>query len=565
MRDVTPVFRLRGWIAILATTALCAGLALFIATIREGRTSPESVSSVWAIAFGIALASTVGWSISGIALITFTARRRFDDVASRHAWTHLPLLVPTGLAIAAYQSDELNHVLTQTNDLQWLWRLPFTIWIVGQALWLPMGLDNQPIHIVVLIKSGLRTIGSAAFARLTFGLIFVQFVLFRILLAIFWQPIGFFERGSDVGAYEQRARLALQGLYPYLDYWVEYPPLFPWLASGLKLFSTNFGGTDAAFQLLFSFSMLPFEAGTLCLIYAIGRRVWDEPRGLMSSLGYALLFYPAYISNRHFESIAVFFLLLGTHLIILNRRHSASLALALGILTKFFPLAAFPALLAGQSKLDRARLLSLGGLAIAGGFIPFFIVSRDYVVASFQNMLMRPGWETVWALADGYFSFGWVHRYRLTPETAVVFNYAPNIPSYVWWATATIVAGTYVYITLRPTTSTAKSTVWATGLAVVTFSIWLRGWSPQFTVWILPFVVIAYPGGRGFLVATVLSTIALLESPGFFYLWSDHTLVLWAIVIIRTALFIGIGLMFAQRLLALPKQPNDHPDARRYA
>ena len=564
MDEDAPVFRLRGWIAILATTMLGAGLAVFIATIREGRTSPTSVSGEWLTAFGVTLALMMGWSTAGTALISFTARRRLDDVASRYVWTHLPLLIPTGLAVAAYQSDEANHVLTQSSQSQWQWGLALGIWIVGQALWLPVGLDNQPIRVLGLLKASLRTIGASAFTRLTFGLIFVQFVLSRSLLAIFWQPIGFFERGSDVGAYEQRARLAMQGLYPYLDYWVEYPPLFPWLASGLKLLSTNFGGTDAAFQLIFSFAMLPFEAGTLWLVYAIGQRVWDEPRGLMSALAYALLFYPAYIANRHFESIAVFFLLLGTYLIIMNRRHCASLAIALGILTKFFPFASFPVLIASQSRLGRVRLLGLGGLAIAGGIIPFFIVSREYAVASIQNMLLRPGWETIWALADGYFSFGWVHRDRLNPNTAIAFNYTPDIPNYVWWGTATIVAVIYGYIALRPAPATAKSTLWGTGLAVVTFALYLRGWSPQFTVWVLPFVVLAYPGGRGFLFASVLSTVALLESPGFFYLWSEQPLVLWAIVIIRTALFIAIGIMFARRLLALPRKPIDHSNASTY-
>ncbi|HCU72210.1 MAG TPA: hypothetical protein DGO43_00175 [Chloroflexi bacterium] len=564
MAKDAPAFRLRGRIAILATAMLTAGFAVFIATIREGRTFPTSVSSGWLAAFGVTLALMLGWSIAGTTLISFTARRRLDDVTSRHMWTHLPLLIPTGMAVAAYQSDEANHVLTQSSQIDWLWGLALGSWIVGQALWLPAGLDAQPIRVLELLKSGLRTIGASAFTRLTFGLIFVQFVLFRSLLAIFWQPIGFFERGSDVGAYEQRARLVTQGLYPYLDYWVEYPPLFPWLASGLKLLSTNFGGTDAAFQLIFSFTMLPFEAGTLCLIYAIGHRVWDEPRGLMSALTYALLFYPAYIANRHFESIPVFFLLLGTYLIIMNRRHFASLALALGILTKFFPLAGFPALLTGQSRLGRVRLLGLGGLAIAGGIIPFFVVSREYVVASIQNMLLRPGWETIWALADGYFSFGWVHRDRLNPDTAIAFNYIPDIPSYVWWGTVTVVAVIYGYISLRPVTPTAKSTVWGTGLAIVTFALFLRGWSPQFTVWVLPFVVLAYPGGRGFLLATILTTVALLESPGFFYLWSEQPFVLWAIVIFRTILFIAIGTMFARRLLALSRKPTDPSNTRTY-
>ena len=87
MDEDVPVFRLRGWIAILATTMMGAGLAVFIATIREGRTSPTSVSGEWLTAFGVTLALMMGWSTAGTALISFTARRRLDDVANRHVWT----------------------------------------------------------------------------------------------------------------------------------------------------------------------------------------------------------------------------------------------------------------------------------------------------------------------------------------------------------------------------------------------------------------------------------------------------------------------------------------------
>ena len=134
----------------------------------------------------------------------------------------------------------------------------------------------------------------------------------------------------------------------------------------------------------------------------------------------------------------------------------------------------------------------------------------------------------------------------------------------MWWGTVTVVAVIYGYISLRPVTPTAKSTVWGTGLAIVTFALFLRGWSPQFTVWVLPFVVLAYPGGRGFLLATILTTVALLESPGFFYLWSEQPFVLWAIVIFRTILFITIGTMFARRLLALSRKPTDPSNTRTY-
>ena len=97
-----PILRIRGWAGISATVALCAGLALFITTLREGRTTLGTISLPWALHFGTVLASSVAWSIVGSLLIAFIAHRRTDDVLAFQTATHLPLIVPTTLACWAY-------------------------------------------------------------------------------------------------------------------------------------------------------------------------------------------------------------------------------------------------------------------------------------------------------------------------------------------------------------------------------------------------------------------------------------------------------------------------------
>lgn len=543
-----PALRWRGIGALVVTLALVLGLAVFIALMREGRTTLGGISAAWALSFAVTLVAAAGWSVAVVLLVAFAARRRVDDVLAGHALTHWPLLAPATLAVTAFVSDAVNHRLLQTDDLRWLWAAPIGVWVASQILWLPLSLDRVRPAPIRVARDAIAGLAGSRFTRLTFGLIFVQFVLLRLGLALLWRPIGLFERGSDVGAYEQRARLALQGLQPYLDYWVEYPPVFPWIASGLKLLSVPLGGDEPAFQVLFSLMMVGFEAGILWLIYAIAVRVWDGPRGLVAAAAYAALFYPIYIANRHFESIAVFFLLLGVYLVIRERRHTATLALALGVLTKLFPVAALPALLAGQSWSARVRLVGLALAAVGGALAPLAVLGREFFVASFQNMLMRPAWETVWALADGYFGFGWIHRYRQSPNTALEFNYTPDLPAAAWWGVALVVAGLYALLALQRRPLTPAATVWTTGLALAAFALHLRGWSPQFMVWLLPFAVLAFPGGRGFLIATGLSVLALLEYPAYFTLWSGHEWALWILVVARTLAIAALGAVFARRL-----------------
>lgn len=554
-RDVTaaegpvyPALRWRGIGALVVTLALILGLALFVALMREGRTTLGGISAAWALTFAVTFIATAAWSLASVLLVAFVARRRVDDVLAGQVLTHWPLLAPVTLVVMAFVSDVVNHRLLQTDDLRWLWAVPIGVWVAGQVLWLPLSLDCVRLSPIRIVRDVISGLAGSRFARLTFGLIFVQFVVLRLGLALLWRPIGLFERGSDVGFYEQRARLALQGLQPYLDYWVEYPPVFPWIASGLKLLSVPLGGDEAAFQVLFSLMMVGFEAGILWLIHAIAVRVWDKPRGLVTAAAYAALFYPIYIANRHFESIAVFFMLLGVYLVVRERRHTASLAIALGVLTKLFPAAALPALLAGQSWTARTRYLGLAAAAVIGALAPLAVIGREFFVASIQNMLMRPGWETVWALADGYVGFGWIHRYRQSPDTALEFNYIPDLPAAAWWGTAAAVAALYALLALRRSPPTPASVVWSTGLALAAFALYLRGWSPQFMVWLLPFALLAYPGGRGFLMATGLSVLALLEYPAYFVLWSEHPWVLWILVVARTLAILALGAIFARRL-----------------
>lgn len=554
-----PALRWRGIGALVVTLALVLGLALFVALMREGRTTLSGISAAWALTFVFTFAATAAWSLASVLLVAFVARRRVDDVFVAQVLTHWPLLAPVTLVVMAFVSDAVNHRLLQTDDLRWLWAVSIGLWVATQVLWLPLSLDRVKPAPWRLLRDAAAGLARGRFTRLTFGLIFVQFVLLRLGLALLWRPIGLFERGSDVGAYEQRARLALQGLQPYLDYWVEYPPVFPWIASGLKLLSVPLGGDEAAFQVLFSLMMVAFEAGILWLIHAIAVRVWDESRGLVTAAAYAALFYPIYIANRHFESIAVFFMLLGVYLVLRERRHTASLAIALGVLTKLFPAAALPALLAGQSWTARTRYLGLAAAAVIGALVPLAVIGREFFVASIQNMLMRPGWETLWALADGYVGFGWIHRYRQSPDTALEFNYTPDLPAAAWWGAAALVTALYALLALRRTPPKPPAVVWTTGLALVAFALYLRGWSPQFMVWLLPFAVLAFPGGRGFLVATGLSVLALLEYPAYFVLWSEHEWMLWIVVVARTLAILTLGVVFARRLWRAGRTANVKP------
>ncbi|MBI2941626.1 MAG: hypothetical protein HYY04_14420 [Chloroflexi bacterium] len=88
------------------------------------------------------------------------------------------------------------------------------------------------------------------------------------------------------------------------------------------------------------------------------------------------------------------------------------------------------------------------------------------------------------------------------------------------------------------------------GIAVVLTLLLLRGFSPQFTLWVLPFIVLHSPNARGVLLASVLTANNLFVE-GYLYvnLFADRPWLLGLTVAVRTVLLVGFGVALLEPLL----------------
>ena len=59
--------------------------------------------------------------------------------------------------------------------------------------------------------------------------VIVTFVAFRLMVLLLMKPGGYIGTLSDFDIYRLMASYASQDFYPSVDYWMEYPPLFPWV------------------------------------------------------------------------------------------------------------------------------------------------------------------------------------------------------------------------------------------------------------------------------------------------------------------------------------------------
>jgi hypothetical protein len=87
-------------------------------------------------------------------------------------------------------------------------------------------------------------------------------------------------------------------------------------------------------------------------------------------------------------------------------------------------------------------------------------------------------------------------------------------------------------------------------LTVFLFHLWSKGWSPQFTVLLLPWVLLLLPNGTGIVLAVLLSSLMAGEVAFFATVGSGgaYHWLLAVIVIARTILLVLLTLIAARVL-----------------
>jgi hypothetical protein len=160
----------------------------------------------------------------------------------------------------------------------------------------------------------------------------------------------------------------------------------------------------------------------------------------------------------------------------------------------------------------------------------------------------KASYETVWALIDGNYktgNFGPLED-RLDPARAnVTLGNPSKIPSWLRLGAA-LAIGVFVFVRTRR--FDAKGLVAFVGISLLIFFLQAQGWSPQWLVQIIPFILLCFPTRDGVLIVVLLSLVTFTEYPFLFIRTGDTggeitgTLVtpFAALVLARTAILVGI-------------------------
>lgn len=370
-------------------------------------------------------------------------------------------------------------------------------------------------------------------------------VVHRLMAVLLLRPGGYFYDYSDYHTYWQYARVYAEGFVPYRDFWLEYPPLFPLLNQAIYAFSLQFAPfPDFRFwhHLLLALTLLPFDLGVVVLLHRIARRMYDAVKAEWVVAVWVLSFAPLYLWQGHFDVLPLFGLLVAVWAMIRQHPIAAGVGLAFGFLTKLLSVLALPAAVqvfarqqGWQGWFSRQNLLMIGifvGIC-AVVLIPFFVMGPEWMVATVRNFGGRGAWQTAWALIDGYYGSGIVLGDRFDPNPT--FEVAPTIIP--WWFINLAFAALGLWLWTRKWRwDNPRIAVGFTAVVVFLFYLWSKGWSPQFTLMLVPWCVLLFPDIRG-IAFTLLFTAFMIGDNLYYNYWvyqSDDLTPLFVLVITRT-------------------------------
>ena len=375
-----------------------------------------------------------------------------------------------------------------------------------------------------------------------FVLFAVLFVSFRVMTLLLYRPGGFIADYSDYNtSYLPFAQWSDQGLYPFVHYWLEWPPFFAWLVVGvyrLSVLLPQWTDPRLWYNTFLGLSFLSFEVGNFVLVYLLGQEIYDRGKALLCALIYACLFAPLYVWSGWNDSLPVFFLLLGLYLVIKRRGVAGGAVASVGFWFKVTPLLLLPVGLRVFEGLKRkASFLVASAVALAVIALPFALVNSGFLWAFFANLMGRSSWETIWALWDGYYSYGVVTADRLSIPT----DFTTHTSSVPWPVITLVFAILLLWLYTRKIDYTDKVRSLAlAGLTVNLFMLYSKGYSPQFIVQLIPFAVLLLPNLKGVAYIILLDVINFLEATVYFIMLPDQTWLLVSTVLLRTLLLIAL-------------------------
>ena len=387
-----------------------------------------------------------------------------------------------------------------------------------------------------------------------FLLILALFFTGRLMMLMAFPPENLIFYG-DYRHYFNLAGMTRQGVYPFIHYWYEFPPIFPYLNIAVY---TLAGGQLKNYIILLAFVLLLVECGNLYLLHRLALTLYGPARANTTAWIYTVLFVPVFFWLGNFDALTTFFILLGLFSLVRYKHKLLALALGLGTMVKLVPVL----LLASIWRAGGFKSALKYGVAVAAIslliFGPFALVNPPMTGASLLAQAGKSSYETVWAIIDGNYStgnfgplddhFDPAQATRPTGNPARIPPWLTLIPFALW--------GLFMLTRRRAHAGTGLDAVTFTALTFTIFFLWSPGWSPQWQTFLIPLLLLALPEKRAVLFIIVLGFINFLEWPVIISRGMNNLLPVT--IVARTFIFILLAVEW-HRNLTLSQNINHEP------
>ena len=348
---------------------------------------------------------------------------------------------------------------------------------------------------------------------------------------------------------------------PLLDFWYEYPPIFPYLSVGLLQL---LGGGDLPAFHTYAYGLtlvlLLADVGNLILLHRLAGRLHGPATANWTAWVYALLPTPLILGWWTFEGLTTLWILLGLWAIFTRRDALVGAAIGLGVLTKFVPLLLLPLVWSARAARRALAITALTLGVVAVGVAPFLWRSPDLALASLGAQLAKSSYATVWAMLDGNLrtddgmpitgTFGPLSDRLVAALAFGQLHHPARVPGWLSLGVAALIGGG-LWLAARRRYPGGWDDARLLTLLALTFAIfllWSKGWSPQWQHWLVPLILLTRPNREGLLLVLTLAAVSFLEWPVLLsrgFAWGY-----WITIPLRAVLFIAWGADLAGRLLS---------------
>jgi len=378
----------------------------------------------------------------------------------------------------------------------------------------------------------------------------VGLLLFARIMLLISLPM---EGIKGYGDFEHYFNVANLPGIPFINYWSEYPPVFPFLSYLLNILAKH---QEHVYYYLLAFALIIIDAGNIYFFMKILKRLNPETVGDWRVWVYLVILIGLPYSWWYLDPFVELTLIISIWALLEKKVGIAGIFIAVGALTKFFPLILLPA---AWKYLDRKKAIACTSIAIGCSglvMLALFALSPAYTIASLRAQFSKGSSETIWALVDGNLTTGIFGNLaeRLDPSAANQLMHNPAIISPVFTLVVFLGIGLWQFAKRKKLDKTQALAF--TGFTWSLMLLWSPVWSPQWILYLIPLLLLTLPQDTGVLMLITLAFVNLLEWP--VLLGRGLIQGLWVTVLFRTLVIIFSGFLWFQEF-STENKPNKGP------